>query len=163
MQFKVVCALLFATLAAAATVPVDPGGSDPEPSKTPPANPSNQVGTTKVEPPFLPTSGDIPPIIKASKCSAGHLRCCKFSFSLIVILALQLKRTTTIKGKITGLPTDSSVVAQLPLGISKDDFFGYAGIKCFAFALDSASEPATWFVSTRSEFMNDLKFNFFSF
>jgi hypothetical protein len=158
MQFKVVCALLFATLAAAATVP-----GDDSPGGTTPANPTNQVGITQVKPPFLPTSGNTPPIIKASKCSAGHLRCCKFSFSLIVILALQLKRTTTIKGKITGLPTDSSVVAKLPSGISKEHFSGYAGVNCFAFALDSASEPATWFVSTRSEFMNDLKFNFFSF
>jgi hypothetical protein len=49
---------------------------------------------------------------------------------------LQLKRTTTIKGK----STDST-----------------DGFDCFALA--QGSQPSAWFVSTRPEFMNDLKFN----
>jgi hypothetical protein len=68
---------------------------------------------------------------------------------------LQLKRTNTIKGKSAGLSTDPSVVAHLPSGISKDQFSGYAGFGCLE--LPDASQPNTWFVSTRYKSINDLK------
>ena len=55
MQFKVVSALIFATLAAAGSLPrADANIAPPVPGKT---------------------------TIGPSECSSGHLRCCKFHFS----------------------------------------------------------------------------------
>ena len=57
MQFKVISALAFATLAAAGALP---------------------RADANIAPPF---SGNPLPTINASKCPAGQLRCCKFHFS----------------------------------------------------------------------------------
>jgi hypothetical protein len=161
MQFKVITALFFSTLAAASTLPTNPGNSNPgntDTSKTPTTpttgntnpgstnqgtNQNTNKGANKVNPPYPATGGGAPPTISASKCSAGHLLCCKFHFPKIVIV-LQL----LLKGKTAGLPTDPTVEAHLPSGISKDGFSGYAGIDCNK--LPDAALPNTWFVSTRS-------------
>ena len=96
MQFKVVSALLFATLAAAGTLPntnptnpandhtnTDPAktSTNTNPGNTNPGNtnPSNtNQGTNNINAPFPGTNGGAPPTINASKCDSGHLRCCKF-------------------------------------------------------------------------------------
>ena len=61
MQFKV-SALIFATLAAAGALP---------------------RADANIAPPF---PGNPPPTIDASKCSSGHLRCCKFHFPKSVVV-----------------------------------------------------------------------------
>ena len=53
------------------------------------------------------------------------------------------------------MPTDPTVVAQLPSGVTKDSFSGYAGIDCVK--LPDAALPNTWFVSTGFESTNNLK------
>ena len=96
MQFKVISALVFATLAAASAIP-DNNPANASPATTPSnpttgntkpgnTNPSNTNSGAKVAPPFPATNGGTPPTIDASKCSSGHLLCCKFHFSKIVIV-----------------------------------------------------------------------------
>ena len=61
MQFKVVSALLFATLVAANVLPRD-----------------------KIAPPF-----DVGTTISPTKCGKEKLQCCKFHFPKIIIVVLQ--------------------------------------------------------------------------
>ena len=126
MQFKVVTALIFATLAAASAVQVP-------------------RADTNIAPPFPDRSS-----ISGSECSDGHLRCCKFHFHKIVIV-LRWKRT--IIGKSGQSPTSPAVPPLLhPLGISPSSISGLVGITCTA--LPANAKRADWFVSIGS--MNDL-------
>ena len=93
MQFKVVFALAFATLAAAGSIrraDTNPNKGITNSAKTDPAktnsantntNPTTTNQSTKIEPP-VPGKDTIVP----SECGSGHLRCCKFHFSKIVIV-----------------------------------------------------------------------------
>ena len=79
MQFKVLFALAFATLAAAA---VPAANTNPNPAT--PANPNKGTSTnqgTSIAPPFPGKD-----TIGGSECSSGHLRCCKFYSPAIVII-----------------------------------------------------------------------------
>ena len=74
MQFKVVIALAFATLAAASALPAG----------TNPVNPGTKSGANQsanIAPPF-PGKETITP----KECSSGHLRCCKSHLPKIVIV-----------------------------------------------------------------------------
>ena len=133
MQFKVISALAFATLAAAGAFPrADPTIAPPVP-------------------------GTPPPTINASKCNAGQLQCCKFHFSKVVIV-LQWKRTPII-GKSADEPNAPAVAPLLPSGIPASSISGLVGVTCSA--LPAGAQPNAWFVSTK--FMNDSKIKLFLF
>ena len=189
MQFKVICALAFATLAAAGALPRDDTNPNPpttNSANTDPANtnhgttnsgntnpgntnsgntnpgntnpghtsPGNTNQGSNIAPPY---PGTPLPTIDSSKCSAGHLRCCKFHFPKIVIV-LQWKPTTII-GKSAQSPNAPAVAPLLPSGISAASISGLVGVTCTA--LPVGAQPNDWFVSTRS--MNDFKLNFLFF
>ena len=119
MQFKVISALAFATLAAAGAFPrADPTIAPPVP------------GT---------------PTINASKCNAGQLQCCRFHFPKVVIV-LWWKRTTII-GKSADEPNAPAVAPHLPSGIPASSISGLVGLTCSA--LPAGAQPNAWSVSTR--------------
>ena len=133
MQFKIVSALIFATLAAAGALPrADANIDPPVPGKT---------------------------TISPSECTSGHLRCCKFSFSYDRY-STTMKTDYTIIGQSAQSPTSPAVTPLLhPYGISASSISGLVGITCQALPDDAKLQD--WFVSGRS--MNDLKFNFLFF
>ena len=130
MQFKVLFALAFATLAAA--VP----SADSGPAKTNQGTTASQV---KLEPPF--TAGKT---IKASQCSSGHLRCCKFHFPEIDIVR-RCKRTSIMIGKSSESPSKAATLLK-SLGYNDPSkVTGTIGLDCSSISADGVK---SWYVST---------------